>query len=87
MGSCCASVLFYQQHFTSCVLLDILVTWIPPLQVNLTFASELAVGNVNTKMWEKVNSFSVLTKVGGKILYFLNDIVLKIETVFFCSRL
>ena len=33
------------------------------------FSNELAVGNVNTKSWEKVNSFARFTKVGGNILY------------------
>jgi hypothetical protein len=33
------------------------------------FANELAVGNVNIKSWEKVNSFPLFAKVGGNILY------------------
>lgn len=73
MGSCCASVLSYQQHFASCLLLDIFSN------LDSSFVNELAVGYVN--------SFPLFTKVGGNILYLLNDIILKIGRVFFCSCL
>ena len=56
------SCLINNKHYMH-VLLDIFSN------LDSIFSNELAVGNVNTKSWEKVNSFALFRKVGENILY------------------